>query len=138
MSNLRARWIFAALWLGGLAAVGLIGAPVAFATVPEKMMAAVVASRQFYIMAIAAIVLGLLIAVLERMRGARMGADQMLPLAGVFIAVFGEFGVVPRLMQAAVTHAPDAGMWHGIASAVYALQAICVFAYVWRLPARSA
>lgn len=140
MINLRLRWLLAALWLGGLAGVGLIGAPVAFATVPEKMVAAAVASKGFYIMALAAIGLGIAITVLERLRGvaARMDADQMLPLAGVFFAVLGEFGVVPRLLQAAVNHSPDAGMWHGLASLVYALQAACVLAYVWRLPARAA
>ncbi|MGE0072621.1 MAG: DUF4149 domain-containing protein [Thiomonas sp.] len=138
MINLRMRWLLAALWLGGLAGVGLIGAPVAFATVPEKMLAAAVASKGFYLMAIAAIVLGVAITVLERWRGpaARMDADQLLPLAGVFFAVFGEFGVVPHLLQAAVTHSPQAGLWHGLASLVYALQALCVAAYVWRLPGR--
>lgn len=140
MINVRLRWLLAALWLGGLAGVGLIGAPVAFATVPEKMVAAAVASKGFYIMAIAAIVLGSAIALLERLHGAaaRMDADQMLPLAGVFFAVLGEFGVVPQLLQAAVTRSPDAGMWHALASLVYALQALCVLVYVWRLPARAA
>jgi hypothetical protein len=138
MIDLRARWFLAALWLGGLAAVGLIGAPTAFATVPEKMLAAAVASRMFYVMALAAIVFGVLIAVLERTRGkAEMSADFLLPLGGVFFAVLGEFGVVPRLLEAAVSHSPQAGMWHGIASLVYALQAVCVAAYAWRLPARA-
>jgi hypothetical protein len=139
MMNRRLRWLLAALWLGGLAGVGLIGAPVAFATVPEKMLAAAVASKGFYLMAIASIVLGVAITVLERWRGptARMDADQLLPLAGVFFAVLGEFGVVPHLLQAAVTHSPQAGLWHGLASLVYALQALCVAAYVWRLPGRA-
>lgn len=138
MSSLRARWFLAALWLGGMVAVGLIGAPTAFATVPEKMIAAAVASRMFYIMALAAIVFGVLIAVLERAGSkATMSADFLLPLGGIFFAVLGEFGVVPRLLQAAYSHSPQAGMWHGIASLVFALQALCVAAYVWRLPARS-
>lgn len=137
MSSLRARWFLAALWLGGMAAVGLIGAPTAFATVSEKMLAAAVASRMFYLMAIVAVACGMVIAVLERWAGgATMSADLLLPLGGVFFAVLGEFGVVPRLLQAASTHSPQAGMWHGIASAVFAMQALCVAAYVWRLPAR--
>lgn len=137
MSSVRARWFLAALWLGGLAAVGLIGAPTAFAVVPEKMLAAAVASRMFYLMAIAAIVFGMAIVVLERLHcGATMSADLLLPLGGVFFAVLGEFGVVPRLLQAAYSHAPQAGVWHAVASLVYALQALCVAAYVWRLPGR--
>lgn len=137
MSSLRARWFLAALWLGGMAAVGLIGAPTAFATAPEKMIAAAVASRMFYIMALAAIVFGVLIAALERFADKRaMSADLLLPLGGVFFAVLGEFGVAPRLLQAAYSHSPQAGMWHGIASLVFALQALCVAAYVWRLPTR--
>ena len=138
MSALRLRWFLAALWLGGLAAVGLIGAPTAFATVPDKMLAAAVASRMFYLIAIAAIVLGMLLAVLERIgHEAAMSADQLLPLAGVFFAVLGEFGVVPQLLAAAAAHSPQAGTWHAVASLVYALQAVCVAAYVWRLPGRN-
>ncbi len=38
------------------------------------------------------------------------------------------------LIAAAAAHAPDAGIWHAIASLVYLLQAACVFAYVWILP----
>ncbi|OYV31680.1 MAG: hypothetical protein B7Z79_01515 [Thiomonas sp. 20-64-9] len=137
MSSLRTRWFLAALWLGGMVAVGLIGAPTAFATVPEKMIAAAVASRMFYLMALAAIVFGVLIAALERFADKKaMSADLLLPLGGVFFAVLGEFGVVPRLLQAAYSHSPQAGMWHGIASLVFALQALCVAAYVWRLPTR--
>ncbi|CAZ88802.1 conserved membrane hypothetical protein [Thiomonas arsenitoxydans] len=137
MSSLRTRWFLAALWLGGMVAVGLIGAPTAFATVPEKMIAAAVASRMFYLMALAAIVFGVLIVALERFADKRaMSADLLLPLGGVFFAVLGEFGVVPRLLQAAYSHSPQAGMWHGIASLVFALQALCVAAYVWRLPTR--
>ena len=137
MSSLRTRWFLAALWLGGMVAVGLIGAPTAFATVPEKMIAAAVASRMFYLRALAAIVFGVLIAALERFADKRaMSEDLLLPLGGVFFAVLGEFGVVPRLLQAAYSHSPQAGMWHGIASLVFALQALCVAAYVWRLPTR--
>ncbi|MDD5001740.1 MAG: DUF4149 domain-containing protein [Thiomonas arsenitoxydans] len=137
MSSLRTRWFLAALWLGGMVAVGLIGAPTAFATVPEKMVAAAVASRMFYLMALVAIVFGVLIVALERFADKKaMSADQLLPLGGVFFAVLGEFGVVPRLLQAAYSHSPQAGMWHGIASLVFALQALCVAAYVWRLPTR--
>lgn len=137
MSNLRARWIFAALWLGGMAAVGLIGAPTAFAIIPDKMLAAAVASRMFYIMALAAFVLGGLLMVLERGHARPLAASTpfFLVLGGLFFAVLGEFVVVPRLLAAATAHAPSAGMWHGVASLVYLLQAVCVFAYVWKLPA---
>lgn len=139
MNVLRLRWFLAALWLGGLAAVGLIGAPTAFATVPDKMLAAAVASRMFYFVALAAILFGVLLAVLERVgHEATMSADQLLPLAGLFFAVLGEFGIVPRLLAAAAAHSPRAGTWHAVASLVYALQAVCVAAYVWRLAGRSA
>ena len=137
MSNLRARWIFAALWLGGMAAVGLIGAPTAFAIIPDKMLAAAVASRMFYIMALAALVLGGLLMVLERAHARPLAASTpfFLVLGGLFFAVLGEFVVVPHLLAAATAHASSAGMWHGVASLVYLLQAVCVFAYVWKLPA---
>jgi hypothetical protein len=136
LMHLRLRFIFAALWLGGLVAVGLIGAPTAFAIVPEKMLAAMVASRMFYLMTIVAVVLGAVLAVLERRHAEPLSAAPpfFLVLGGVFFAVLGEFAVVPNLIQAAISHAPNAGMWHAAASLVYLLQAICVFAYVWMLP----
>ena len=140
MSSLRARWILAALWLGGLAAVGLIGAPTAFAVLPDKMQGAAVASRMFYVMTLAALGLGCLLMILERRHAQPLAASTpfFLVLGGLFFAVVGEFGVVPRLIAAATTHAADAGMWHAIASLAYLLQAGCVFAYVWILPASAA
>ncbi len=134
--QLRLSYVLAALWLGGLAAVGLIGAPTAFAIVPEAMLAARVASRMFYLMTLAALILGLALALLERRYAKPLSASTpfFLVLGGIFFAVLGEFGVVPNLIQAAVNHAPDAGMWHAAASLVYLLQAVCVLAYVWKLP----
>lgn len=140
LMHLRLRFIFAALWLGGLFAVGLIGAPTAFAVVPEKMLAATVASRMFYWMTIVAVVLGAVLALLERRHAEPLSAATpfFLVLGGVLFAVLGEFAVVPHLIQAAVNHAPSAGLWHAAASLVYLLQALCVFAYVWKLPAAAA
>ena len=140
MSNLRARWVLAALWLGGLAAVGLIGAPTAFAVLPDRMQGAAVASRMFYLMTLAALVLGCLLMILERHHAQPLAASKpfFLVLGGLFFAVLGEFGIVPRLIAAAAAHAPDAGIWHAIASLVYLLQAVCVFAYVWIMPASAA
>ncbi|MDE2128807.1 MAG: DUF4149 domain-containing protein [Betaproteobacteria bacterium] len=140
MSSLRARWILAALWLGGLAAVGLIGAPTAFAVIPDKMLAAAVASRMFYVMALAAVALGGLLMVLERAHARPLAVSTpfFLVLGGLFFTVLGEFVVVPQLLSAAAAHAASAGMWHAVASLVYLLQAICVFAYVWTLAAAAA
>ncbi|NNM64962.1 MAG: DUF4149 domain-containing protein [Burkholderiales bacterium] len=135
--HLRLRFLLAALWLGGLAAVGLIGAPTAFAIVPDKMVAAMVASRMFYLMTLAALMLGLALALLERRHAKPLSAAKpfFLVLGGIFFAVLGEFGVVPNLIQAAVNHAANAGSWHAAASLVYLLQAVCVSAYAWMLPA---
>ncbi|MDE2325548.1 MAG: DUF4149 domain-containing protein [Betaproteobacteria bacterium] len=135
--HLRLRFLLAALWLGGLAAVGLIGAPTAFAIVPDKMVAAMVVSRMFYLMTLAALILGLALALLERRHAKPLSAASpfFLVLGGIFFAVLGEFGVVPNLIQAAVNHAANAGKWHAAASLVYVLQAVCVFAYAWTLPA---
>ncbi len=136
MRSLRARWVLAALWLGGLAAVGLIAAPTAFAVLPDKTQGAAVASRMFYLMTLAALALGCLLMILERRHAQPLAASTPLFLVfgGLFFAVAGEFGVVPHLIAAASTHAADAGVWHAVASLAYLLQAGCVFAYVWILP----
>lgn len=131
----RLRLLLAALWLGGLAAVGAIGAPTAFAIVPEKMIAATVASRMFAEMALAALVFGGVLLVIERARATTLSTSGPFALvaAALVFDVIGEWGVVPRLLSAAAVHAPDAMLWHGLASAVYLGQLICVGVYVWRL-----
>ncbi len=132
------RMVIAGLWLGGLAAVGGIGAPTAFSVVPEKMLAAAVASTMFYKMALVGLVCGAVLLMLERRHARSIAASTplLLVLGGLLADVLCEFGVVPRLLQAAVTRAPNAGMWHVAASATFLLELACVLAYVWLLGAR--
>jgi hypothetical protein len=138
MGALRARWLLAALWLGGLAAIGGIGAPTAFAVLPQKMLAAGLASQLFYRMALVGLGLGGVLLVLERRDATSIARSTPLLLVagGLLFNVLGEFGVVPRLLEAAASAAPDAMLWHGLASLVYLAQLGCVAFYCWLLPAR--
>ena len=135
---MRLRFPLAALWLGGLVAIGAIGAPTAFAVVSEKMLAAAVASRMFHLMALLGVLCAGALLVIERQRAtsiARSGG-LLLVAAALALDIIGEFGVVPRLLAAAASGAADAGRWHIAASAVYLAQTACVLAYVWKLSAR--
>ena len=129
------RAVLAALWLGGLAAVGLIGAPTLFALLPEKMLAAALASAMFERMALAGLALGGVLLVLERPRADSIARSRplLLLLGGLLTDVLGQFAIVPQLLAAAAASSPLLGWWHGLASLVYALQAGCVLAYVWGL-----
>lgn len=136
MMALRLRWICAALWLGGLGFIGAIAVPTIFATLPDRIVAAGVASRVFYFTSLAGLGCGAVLVLLERGDAHAIAAST--PLLLVFGAllcnVLGEFGVVPRLLASAGT--PGAGLWHALASTCYLAQAACVLAYVWRLPGR--
>ncbi len=130
--------VIAGLWLGGLAAVGGIGAPTAFAVVPQKMLAAAVASTMFYKMALVGLVCGAVLLMLERRHARSIAASTplMLVLGGLLSDVVCEFGMVPRLLQAAAAGAPDVATWHIAASVSFLLELGCVFAYLWTLGTR--
>ncbi len=132
----RLRYLVAALWLGGLVAVGAIGAPTAFMVVPQKMLAAEVASRMFHAMALAGVACAGILLAFERAREPTLARSRPLLLVAAALAldILGEFGVVPRLLAAAASGAADAGLWHVAASAVYLAQTACVLVYVWTLP----
>ena len=134
----RLRFPLAALWLGGLVAVGAIGAPSAFAVLPEKMLAAALASRMFHQMALVGASCAGALLIIERQRAtsiARSGG-LLLVAAALALDIVGEFGVVPRLLAAAASGAADAARCHVAASTVYLAQTACVLGYVWKLSAR--
>ena len=138
MNTRSLRLIVAGLWLGGLAAVGGIGAPTAFSVVPQKMLAAAVASTMFYKMALVGLACGAVLLMLERghARSIARSTPLLLILGGLLFDVLCQFGVVPHLLQAAATQAPDAMKWHIAASATFLLELVCVLAYVWLLGSR--
>jgi hypothetical protein len=135
---MRLRFPLAALWFGGLVAVAAIGAPSAFAVVPEKMLAAALASRMFHLVALLGAGCAGALLLVERKRATSIArSGGLLLVAGALaLDIIGEFGVVPRLLAAAASGAADAGRWHIAASAVYLAQTACVLAYVWKLSAR--
>ncbi|MDE2121932.1 MAG: DUF4149 domain-containing protein, partial [Betaproteobacteria bacterium] len=98
--------------------------------------AAAVASRMFYLMALAGVLLGAALMVIERHRSSGMSTALLLVLGGLFFDVLGEFVVVPNLLSAAAAGAPAVAGWHVAASAVYGGQALCVLAYAWLLPSQ--
>ena len=136
LRRLRLQIVLVGLWLGGLAAVGLIGAPTAFALVSPRMAAAAVASSMFHAMALAGVVLGAALLVIERSRSSGMDTPLLLVMGGLFFDVLGEFVVVPNLLAAAASAAPGASAWHVAASAAYGGQALCVLVYAWLLPSQ--
>ncbi len=133
------RYLVAALWLGGLVAIGAIGAPSAFSVVPQKMLAAELASRMFHQIAIAGAACAGVLLVLERAREPTLERSTPLLLVAAALAldIVGAFGVAPRLIAAAAAGAADAGLWHVAASAIYVAQTVCVLSYVWTLPQRA-
>lgn len=134
--RLRGQIVLVGLWLGGLAAVGLIGAPTAFALIADRLAAAAVASRMFYWMSLVGLVLGGTLLVVEKRRALRMSTPLLLVMGGLFFDVLGEFVIVPQLLAAAATGAASASGWHLAASGAYLGQALCVLAYAWLLPSQ--
>ncbi len=127
----------AALWWGSLTAVGAWVVPLLFMHLPTPAMAGGTAARLFTAQAWVALGCGLLILMLLRPRD----ADRLAPAAqrtlawvaaGMALALLVEFVVAPRIVAR-----QDLRLWHGVGSAMFALQWVCAGVVLWRASALS-
>lgn len=129
--------ITAALWVGGMWAIGFIVAPMLFSTLPDRAMAGLLAGKLFSLIAWT----GMACAVyLLLYRLARDGAGALrqglfwIVLLMLVLTLAGEFGVQPVLaalkeqalpgqVMESVLHDRFA-LWHGVASGLYVIQSV--------------
>jgi uncharacterized membrane protein len=127
MVGWKARFpvLAAALWWGGLTAIGFVAVPLLFANLATPAIAGQMAAKLFTAQAWISIVCGLLILIAQRKPNA-------LVLAGVLLALLGEFAVAPRIVAR-----QDLALWHTVGTVFYGLQWLCALVALWKLSARS-
>jgi hypothetical protein len=137
----RLRRLLPALWLGLLATIALVAAPVAFAALPVHD-AGRVAARLLAIEADASLAFAVVLVLIERRRareaaaagrGSLISAEMLLLFGTLACTVAGYFALLP-LMDAARAGQGRLSFaaLHGVSSALYALKALLVLVLAWR------
>jgi hypothetical protein len=131
----RVPVLAAALWWGSLTAIGFVAVPLLFANLPSASLAGQTAAKLFTAQTWISVVCGLMVLIASRSGGepARMdwGSGALaFVIAGLLLAILGEFAVAPRIVA---RH--DLAFWHGVGTALYALQWACTLIVLWKLSA---
>ncbi|MBK0393604.1 DUF4149 domain-containing protein [Ramlibacter algicola] len=127
----RVPVLAAALWWGGLTAIGALAVPLLFATLPSPALAGQAAARLFSAQAWVGLACGLVLLVASRDSTSRMewaGGALAFVLAGMLLALLGEFAVAPRIVAR-----ENLRLWHTVGTALYALQWACALVVLWRV-----
>jgi hypothetical protein len=133
--------VLAALWLGLVATLAAVAAPVLFAGL-ERVDAGRLAGNMFRIEAYAALGLAVALFLIERrLAASRMRASQgsvlsvnlLLVLGALFCTVLGYFALQPMMEAARAGQARlSFGALHGISSVMFALKGLLLLVLVWR------
>ena len=136
-------WL-AAAWVGVMAGVGAVAAPVLFSVLPRPE-AGLAAARLFSVEAMVGIALGALLALIglqlgrdcaERGQGSRFGAELLLALAALFCIVAGHYALLPMIEAARAGQGTlSFGALHAIATALFVARIGVVGVLAWRLSA---
>lgn len=133
----------AALWVGGMWAIGFIVAPVLFSTLPDRAMAGLLAGKLFSLIAwigMACATYLLLYRLVRDGAGALRRGLFWIVLLMLVLTVAGEFAVQPVLAALKEQALPRQVMesvlrdrfalWHGVASGLYVIQSVLGVALV--------
>ncbi len=127
----------ASAWVGSLWATGYIVAPVLFYSLPDKMLAGMLAGKLFAVTAYVGMICGLYLLVFNFMRDGKLVLRQTIfwiVAMMLLITLLGQYGMQPLLAEIKaqalplyVMNSPDADrfrFWHGVASIFYLLQSL--------------
>lgn len=133
----------ATLWAGALWSVGFLAVPVLFQTLPDKMLAGVLAGKMFTLVAYAGMAsAGYLLVYLAGESGKQAWRKLLLWIVAVMLllALAGQFWIQPEMaalkalaLPADVMHSPFAGRFsvlHHLATAIYVVQSLLGIALV--------
>lgn len=147
--GLKLAWLAATAWIGSQWAIGYLAVPVLFQTLPDKMLAGMLAGKMFSLVSWLGIVAGCYLLAF-RARPAGKAAMQYVPwwlLALLLALTLGsEFGFQPAMASlkaqvypADIMHTAYAGkfkMLHGIASSLYLVQSLLGAALILKMSRR--
>ncbi|OWY37579.1 hypothetical protein CEK28_16250 [Xenophilus sp. AP218F] len=140
MNGLRA--IAKTFWIGGLWVIGIIVAPVLFASL-DKMTAGMVAGKLFAAIAWVGLVCGVILLVdqiwRDGVRGVREAAFWLV-VAMLACTIINHFAVTPIIanLKLQMNHAAEGlfgggfATWHAISSLIYLVQSLLGLIYIWR------
>jgi len=119
----------AALWWGSLSVVGFMVVPLLFAHLPSPALAGFMAARLFAAQTWVSLACAALLLVLARAQEALPGVQSALGfvLGGLLLALLVQYGVSPRILAR-----DNLRLWHGVGSAMYALQWLCALVVLWQ------
>ena len=139
-----ARLLLATFWAGSLWTVGYVAAPTFFATLPDRVLAGMVAGNLFRVEAWVSLVCGLLLlALLGIARDLQYRRTLLWLVAGMLACTLvGYFGIQPYMAALKAAAGPDGvmeganrarfGLLHGVASVVYLVQSLLAVGLVLR------
>jgi hypothetical protein len=132
----RVALLAAALWWGGLTAIGFVAVPLLFANLATPAIAGQMAAKLFTAQAYMAIACGVLILLATRRdpdddEAATVPRTEIYVLGGLILALLGEFAVAPRI----AAHR-NLAWWHGLGTVFYGLQWICALAALGKMQSR--
>ena len=125
-------WV-AALWWSSLGLIGLVVVPLLFARLPTPAMAGHMAGGLFQAQSWISLLCGLVLLLSGQSRRLtlptlRSPAVFMCITAGMLLAFLSEFAVAPHIVAR-----ENLRLWHGIGSAMFALQFLFASLVFWKL-----
>lgn len=131
----RLPFFFAALWWGSLSAIGFVAVPLLFVHLPTPAMAGYMAARLFAAQTWISIACCALLLVFSKQKKAEKLQEWAqaaigFVIAGLLLGLLVQYGISPRIVAR-----ENLRLWHGVGTAMYALQWICAALVLWRLAA---
>jgi hypothetical protein len=129
----RLPFFFAALWWGSLSAIGFMVVPMLFANLPTPALAGYMAAKLFAAQTWVSIACCAMLLVLSKRRQAEKIEEWAhaaigFVIAGMLLALLVQYGVSPKIVAR-----ENLKLWHGVGTAMYALQWGCAAVVLWRL-----
>ena len=129
----RLPFFCAALWWGSLTAIGFVAVPLLFVHLPTPAMAGYMAARLFAAQTWISIACCALLLVFSKQKMAEKMEEWTqaaigFVVAGLLLALLAQYGVSPRIVAR-----ENLKLWHGVGTAMYALQWACAAMVLWRL-----
>ena len=125
----RIRSFILAFWWGGLTFLGGLVVPLLFARLPNKALAGNMAAQLFEAQTWVALVCGclLLMGLRGRASEAVRSADVLWIVLAMLVAALNQFAVAPRILAR-----EDLALWHGVGTALLALQWLSLSVLMWK------
>lgn len=139
----------AAVWVGGMCAIGYLAVPVLFQTLPDRQLAGMLAGKLFAATAYMGIICALYLLAYYFVQFGRQTFRQKLfwlIVVMLLLTLAGQFGIQPILaglkaqaLPAEVMHSAFANSfrtWHGVASIIYLVQSLLGIVLVLKIGMR--